>query len=634
MTAYDIYILCLCIVVFIGFVALFGWFLAALTKSYLKMLRAGLEDEEIKTEYNLAKKKKASSRLFGRILLYVIGLAFIAVFVFSAYVNIQEDAVFDSIPSMKVVRSGSMSKKQKDNLYLFTNDLNDQIQTFDLIFIYKKPAQTDLKQYDIVLYEVDGAFVVHRIIEIEEPNEKHPEARYFLCRGDANVSSDRFPVLYEQIKGVYRGGRIPFIGSFIDFMQSPAGYLCVFLMLFAVLGLPVLERKLEKEKRLRLLAIGYINEAGDIIPLPPENKPTEEQTPPPTPATTDEDKEEDDKTDAASRIRLSFLEKLAMTDAENRNYFYTLDRALRTYRRVRASVSQRGMTYIYGRIPVAKITLHGKTIKLYLALNVNDFDYNRFFQKDVSDMSTYEKVPFLVKVKSARGQRRALELILALAQKHALNPGEAPMPTGDEWLNAALGDANAEKIADIIGTALPHLPITEVPAEEITVPEEPAPDGASLTEFDTTSEDEAQSRRTFAEKLADISRETQDYYIAISNLFLAYKKVRVNMSRRSVSYFSGRDLLAKINLHGSIMRLYLALDVDAFAATKYFQKSSAHLKAYEKVPFTVKVQSDNGLKRALELITIMCEEKGLKKHSPPTGAPAAVSDKSEKELKV
>jgi hypothetical protein len=54
------------------------------------------------------------------------------------------------------------------------------------------------------------------------------------------------------MRGIYRGERTPFIGSFILFMQSPAGWLCVLLIVAAIIATPILERILKKAKDERL----------------------------------------------------------------------------------------------------------------------------------------------------------------------------------------------------------------------------------------------------------------------------------------------------------------------------------------------------------------------------------------------
>ncbi|MBQ8345424.1 MAG: hypothetical protein IJY42_04060 [Clostridia bacterium] len=72
-------------------------------------------------------------------------------------------------------------------------------------------------------------------------------------QGDAVERPDRFPVHYSQIKAIYRGQHVPFVGSFVFFMQSPAGWLCFLLIVFGMIWASVLERKLIDEKEVRLV---------------------------------------------------------------------------------------------------------------------------------------------------------------------------------------------------------------------------------------------------------------------------------------------------------------------------------------------------------------------------------------------
>ena len=154
-----------------------------------------------------------------------------------------------------------MASKFQNNTYLFEHGLNDQVEVYDLLLTYGIPPEDELALYDIVIYEIDGKMVLHRIIGIEEPNEAHPNARHFLLQGDALERPDRFPVLYEQMRGIYRGERIAFVGSFILFMQSPAGWLCILLVIFALVSTPILEKKIRAEENKRLVYMGLITES-------------------------------------------------------------------------------------------------------------------------------------------------------------------------------------------------------------------------------------------------------------------------------------------------------------------------------------------------------------------------------------
>lgn len=243
MIAYDIYVFLLCFIVYVLLTTLSVIVVVTITKMMLKMIKHGLEDENIRKQKQ-TENGKPKKYCLDNILSFFVSFLFIAVFLFSTYINLQEDSTFERIPTLRVVNSASMSKKHKKNDYLNAHNLNDHIQTFDLILTYKMPPEDDLKLYDIVVYEVDDVSVVHRIVGIEEPNKYHKD-RYFLLQGDAVEQHDRYPVYYSQMKGIYRGERVPFVGSFITFLQSPAGWLCVILLVFTMIALPIVEKKLQ-----------------------------------------------------------------------------------------------------------------------------------------------------------------------------------------------------------------------------------------------------------------------------------------------------------------------------------------------------------------------------------------------------
>ena len=283
MTGYEIYVFFLCLIVFTALTTLFTIFTVWIVKLLVRIIRAGLEDEKIKKEYlkqqRLGKKVK-TSEIFDKIISGLFGVLFLVVFVFSVGMSITAEKMVGDIPVARVVQSGSMSKKYEKNTYLFDNDLNDQIQTFDIIVTEKLPDEKDLKLYDIVVYEVDDVLVVHRIIKIEEANDKHPDCRWFTLQGDNVQYPDKTPVLYSQMRGIYKGTRIPYVGSFISFMQSPAGYLCILLLVFGSIAIPLVEKILERERLKRLKFI--FEKPKKTVKAVAEPKPIEIKIIPPT----------------------------------------------------------------------------------------------------------------------------------------------------------------------------------------------------------------------------------------------------------------------------------------------------------------------------------------------------------------
>ena len=260
MKSYDIYNLILCLIVFVSLTTLLSYLIVRILKLTLQAIEGGLEDQRIIEEYHKKQQRKESpvrcilDRAFPTFVCILLGIALC----FSLYTKFTENNKVGSIPTLKVVETGSMEYKHKENVYLYEYNLNDQIGMFDLIVLHPLPKEDDLKLFDTVVYEINGHYIVHRIIDIEEPNENHPNERWFVLRGDANKQADDFPVRYSQMVSIYKGQRVPFVGSFVVFMQSPAGMLCFLLVLFAVISMPIVDKKVEAAKKARLVILGVV----------------------------------------------------------------------------------------------------------------------------------------------------------------------------------------------------------------------------------------------------------------------------------------------------------------------------------------------------------------------------------------
>lgn len=264
-TGYNLYIFFLCLIVFILLTALFSAMLYYIITTTLKTITHGLEDQRIINEYRKQQKESPIIKWIFRIISALLVIAFLGTAIISIGVQLSDDKVKGKQVVPKIVMSNSMSFKNEHNDYLKQNGLDNQFQTFDIIMTHKLPDEFELELYDIVVYEYHGELIIHRIVGIEEPNDKHPGVRHFLLQGDAVNYADEFPVLYKQMKSIYRGERIPYVGSFFAFMQSPAGYLCILLVLFAVIATPIAEKKLLNAKIARLTKIGVINETEKMV---------------------------------------------------------------------------------------------------------------------------------------------------------------------------------------------------------------------------------------------------------------------------------------------------------------------------------------------------------------------------------
>ena len=157
MSDFQIYALILCLIVFTVLTAVAVFVIVYLLKLTVKLIRHGVEDEKITTEYlnSLKQEGKFAKTLsiIDRVFSVVMCVIILGIFVFSSCVNVKKTDVTKGF-TLQIVQSGSMSEKYERNTYLFENNLNDQLQTFDIIITHKLPAEEDLQLYDIVVYEV------------------------------------------------------------------------------------------------------------------------------------------------------------------------------------------------------------------------------------------------------------------------------------------------------------------------------------------------------------------------------------------------------------------------------------------------------------------------------------------------
>ncbi len=112
-----------------------------------------------------------------------------------------------------------------------------------------------------------------------------------------------------------------------------------------------------------------------------------------------------------------FYTKMLDADESLQRYYNAIRNEFKSYRNINARISKKGDTFRKGRELIAKLTLSGKTIKLYYKLNIADYEESKFHQKFAGDKKTYAEVPMYVKVKSDRGLKNAITLIGELMNK-------------------------------------------------------------------------------------------------------------------------------------------------------------------------------------------------------------------------
>ncbi len=550
MSQFELYIFTLCLIVFVLLTAIFTTFVVCLVRMYLKMTKAGANDEKIKEEYlkEQAKKPSVFGLIMDKAVLVLCCAVLFVMFGFGVLVSAGEGKTVGNVPVLNVVQSGSMSYVNKNHKYLKSGQADNQMQMFDLIFVSKLPKEEDLRVNDVVVYETDGVLIIHRIVGIEAPNEQHPDETYFLLQGDANEVTDKFPVRYNQMKGIYKGHRIPFVGSFVLFMQSPAGYLCVLLVVFAVIATPMAERKIKKAKEDRLIAMGLF---GDV---PNEFAFTE------TLERVADIFTESDGTGnrfAGFGESKSFVEKLALSKNAVKYMYGDVLATLSRIENIKTVRSKKGETYRCGNKRICKIAFRGKTLNVYLALKPKDFENTKYIFEDVSDKNGYRSCPMRIKLTSARQVRWTKELLAKLCENH--------------------------------GFRLAKEPITDL--------------SAHFSSF--------KKAKSFFYKLRKADAPLKDRYKKLVQALKAIPKVRVIRSKKGETYRSGNNGICKLAIRGKTLNVYFALNPNDYQSTKYIFKDVSSSKTYEKYAMRVKLTSDRQVKWAIELLADLARQKDL-----------------------
>lgn len=126
----------------------------------------------------------------------------------------------------------------------------------------------------------------------------------------------------------------------------------------------------------------------------------------------------DAETGLVLRLKRSFFAKMKQSDEKVKAYYSDLKNELTSYKRINSNVSWHGDRFNFGRDTVAKVGINGKTLCFYLALDPNDPELKQtvYHQKDVGAQKAYESTPFMIKVKSDAALKKAIRLVVILAE--------------------------------------------------------------------------------------------------------------------------------------------------------------------------------------------------------------------------
>lgn len=122
-------------------------------------------------------------------------------------------------------------------------------------------------------------------------------------------------------------------------------------------------------------------------------------------------------------IRIPFQTRLAEVDDELKNRYNELKSEIMSYG-VKSRVSNSGDTFRLHKVTFVKMTIAGKGLKLYMALDPKDYANTTLPIQDAGHKGTYKDIPLVFKVRSDLSMRRAKQLIADVMSKNGLTQGE------------------------------------------------------------------------------------------------------------------------------------------------------------------------------------------------------------------
>jgi len=156
-----------------------------------------------------------------------------------------------------------------------------------------------------------------------------------------------------------------------------------------------------------------------------EPKPQPKLEPKPVVAPVVESDEEDEDGSGKEIIRIPFQVRMKTAEKDLLTNYNTLKNYALSYA-VKSRISNSGDTFRLHRETFLKITIAGKGLKLYYALNPKDYDNTTVPVQNVSHKAIYAEIPCVLKVKSPLSVKRAMQLIDDVMKSKGLEQGDIP----------------------------------------------------------------------------------------------------------------------------------------------------------------------------------------------------------------
>ena len=139
--------------------------------------------------------------------------------------------------------------------------------------------------------------------------------------------------------------------------------------------------------------------------------------------------------------RLTFAERLLKSESDIHDLYNEIKNEILSYG-VKSRISANGDTFRLHKKMYVRITVAGKSLKLYFALDPKDYANSTIPVQDASNKDMYQDIPLVFKVKSGLSVRRCKELIQDAMEKDGLEQGEVAKVN---WIKEMKAEMKAAK---------------------------------------------------------------------------------------------------------------------------------------------------------------------------------------------
>lgn len=125
------------------------------------------------------------------------------------------------------------------------------------------------------------------------------------------------------------------------------------------------------------------------------------------------------------RYEKDFNARIRLADDKIKEYFVTVSNSLLSLRGVKLRISRSYCTFYVGRTLLARLAVKGKTLYFYAALDPETLP-PAYFARDAKEVRRYAATPALLRVRSDRWLKYALQLTEQLADRYELSADDPP----------------------------------------------------------------------------------------------------------------------------------------------------------------------------------------------------------------